>query len=320
MEELIRRQAGVFNRRQALEAGLNVNDLRRMRRRNEIARVHDGVYVDHTGPLTWLQRAWAAVLFSEPAALCGEAARRAADGPGRAGYDDGKPIDVMVDRHRNVVEPPGVRLHRAADIQRRVLWTASPPRERIEHAVVRLAADAPREVDAVAYLADAVQGRQTTAARLAAAIDGRERLARRRFLISVVDDIRLGTCSTLEHGYLTLVERPHGLPLAERQFRESLKGQLYRDAAYLGGLVVVELDGRPFHAKVRQRDRDMERDLDVFAAARATARLGWGQVFDRPCSTAVKIGRGLNERGWAGAVHPCPRCPSDVVRLIRGTW
>ena len=44
--------------------------------------VHPGVYVNHTGELTWLQRAWAAVLFAWPAALSHDSALRAADGPG----------------------------------------------------------------------------------------------------------------------------------------------------------------------------------------------------------------------------------------------
>ncbi|NYJ03394.1 hypothetical protein HNR19_004092 [Nocardioides thalensis] len=124
----------------------------------------------------------------------------------------------------------------------------------------------------------------------------------------MLDDVAGGTCSTLEHGYVARVERPHGLPTGQRQFRESDKGPLYRDAVYLRGIAVVELDGRLFHSKVWQRDRDMERDLDVFAAARATTRLGWGQVFDRPCSTAMKIGAGLNALGWDGAAHGCPLC------------
>ena len=200
--------------------------------------------VDHSGPRSWRQRAWAGVLFCEPSALWLAAARRAADGPGRTSYDDGQPIDVAVDRSRNLVEPDGVRLHRVSRLDGAVLWNASPPRQRIEHAVVGLAARAHRDIDAVAHLADAVGARQTTAARLRAALDDHERIARRRFLESVIDDIGSGTCSTLEHGYLTLVERPHGLPTAQRQFRESINGPLFRDAAYLRFGGIVELDGR----------------------------------------------------------------------------
>jgi hypothetical protein len=317
LADLLLLQSGVLNRRQALEAGRSDNDLRRLVRRRELVRVSDcAVYVDHTGPLSWIQRAWVAVLSCEPAALWLESARRAADGPGRAGHDD-RPIDVAIARDRHLREPEGVRLHRVSALERSVLWNASPPRQRIEHAVLSLAAAAAREIDAVAYLADALGARQTTASRLADALDSYPRIARRGFLASLIADVACGTCSTLEHGYLTHVERPHGLPSAQRQFRDSAKGPLYRDAYYEELGAVVELDGRLFHARVRDRDRDLERDLDVFAT-RATVRLGWGQVFDRSCVTAAKLGAGFNRRGWTERARRCPRCPPELELPLCG--
>jgi hypothetical protein len=61
-------RCGVIARRQVLGCALTPADLARLVRRRDLTRVHSGVYVDHTGPLTWDQRAWAAVLFSWPAA------------------------------------------------------------------------------------------------------------------------------------------------------------------------------------------------------------------------------------------------------------
>ena len=59
------------------------------------------------------------------------------------------------------------------------------------------------------------------------------------------------------------------------------------------------------------RDRDLERDLDAAVDAdRLTLRIGWGQVYDRPCSTARKVARALSNRGWTGAVTQCPSCPT----------
>ena len=69
VEELLAVQAGVLSRRQLLALGLADHDIARMLRRRIWATVHEGVYVKHTGEHTWLQRAWAAVLFSWPAAL-----------------------------------------------------------------------------------------------------------------------------------------------------------------------------------------------------------------------------------------------------------
>jgi hypothetical protein len=288
------------------------HDIRRLVRRREWASVHPGVYVNHTGPLTWLQRAWAAVLVCQPAALALESAVRAADGPGRRDHDDGQPIHVAVEANRSPEPPAGVVAHRLADLDSKVLWHTSPPRQRIEHAAIDLASLAIREIDAVAHLADAVRARRTTAERLGVALATRSRIPRRAFLEAVIADVAAGTCSTLERGYLDRVERPHGLPRGQRQVRESRKGPLYRDVVYVALGAIIELDGRLFHTSVRARDQDLERDLDAVVLDRVTARLGWGQVFDRACSTAFKVGAALERLGWTDEVQGCPDCPPDV--------
>lgn len=166
VRKLLALQSGVISRRQVHEAGLQDHDIRRVLRRREWATVYDGVYVDHTGALDWTQRAWAAVLGCWPAALSHESARRGADGPGRHGFDDGGKIHVAVESNRAVRAPNGVTVHRLADLDAKVLWQTSPPRQRIEHAVIDLAAESVHELDAVGHLADAVRARLTTGARL----------------------------------------------------------------------------------------------------------------------------------------------------------
>lgn len=290
----------MISRRQALDAGLAEHEIRRLLRRNEWARVHPGVYVDHTGPLTWIQRAWAAVLYAAPAALCFESALGA----------QSTPIHVAVERQRSTLaEPIGVRIHRVAHLRDRVLWNVSPPRMRYEEAALDVAGRAARELDAIAVLANACQTRRTTARRLLKTLDSRGRLRRRRWLRAVLVDIADGTCSVLEHGYLVRVERPHGLPRAARQQRSaSSLGVCYRDAQY-GEQLIVELDGRVFHDSATRRDADFERDLDAAVDGRSTVRLSYGQVFDRPCQTASKIAQVLRRYGITVAGHPCgPGC------------
>ncbi|MCV7391124.1 type IV toxin-antitoxin system AbiEi family antitoxin domain-containing protein [Mycolicibacterium porcinum] len=298
--EALRQQDGVISRRQALDAGLAEHEIRRLLRRNEWARVHSGVYVEHTGPLSWMQQAWAAVLYAAPGALCFESALGA----------QSLPIHVAVDRQRSTLaEPVGVRIHRVAHLDGRVLWNAGPPRMRYEEAALDVACRSARELDAIAVLANACQSRRTTARRLLKALDSRGRLRRRRWLRAVLIDIADGTCSVLEHGYLVRVERPHGLPRAARQKRSaSSLGVCYRDAEY-GERLVVELDGRVFHDSATSRDADFERDLDAAVGGRSTVRLSYGQVFDRPCQTAGKIARILHRHGIAVAGRPCgPGC------------
>lgn len=312
---LLELQSGVIARRQAFDAGLGDHDIKRMLRRREWATVHPGVYVDHTGPLPWLPRAWAAVLSVAPAALSHASAVRAGDGPGRRDFDDAGPVHVAVDRDRNVCAPDGVVVHRVADLESKVIWNASPPRFRIEHAAIDVAAQARDESATIAVLARAVQARRTTALRLLDALATRSRIARRTFMESVLHDVAEGSCSALEHSYLTRVERAHGLPTADRQVRESARGPLYRDVVYRRYAQIVELDGRLFHDDSLARDADLERDLDAALLHLDTVRLGWGQAHVRACMTAIKIGTLLQQRGWTGHPTACARC-----RDSGGVW
>ncbi|MET1059436.1 MAG: type IV toxin-antitoxin system AbiEi family antitoxin domain-containing protein [Nocardioides sp.] len=152
---LLAEQDGVIARRQLLELGVGVNDLARFVRRRELARVHPGVFCDHTGPLTWHRRAWAAVLYCGRSALSHQSALRAAEGPGRRGERGDEPIAVAVDRQRKVVAPAGVRVHRMAGLEQRVLWNLGPPRVRYEDAAIDVALAEPTDFDALAVLAAA---------------------------------------------------------------------------------------------------------------------------------------------------------------------
>lgn len=306
--DLLALQSGVASRRQLAEAGVAPHDLQRLLRRRELVRVHDGVYVDHTGEPTWLQRAWAGVQIAWPAALSHASAIRATDGPGRRGHD-GSVIHLAVDRHRAVRAPSGYRIHRLSGFEDKVMWNASPPRVRVEEALIDVASGTTDDFDAIAVLADAVRARRTVPRRIRDTLDARARVPRREFLRGVLTDLHLGTCSVLEHGYLTLVEQPHGLPTAMRQVRDSQAGNIYRDVVYVDVDQVVELDGRMWHDSPTQRDADLDRDLGAAVDRLGTVRLGWGQVYGRPCVTAVRIGRLLTARGWLGRTTACPNCP-----------
>lgn len=313
--DLMSRQSGVIARFQARDLGVSEGDLRRLLRRREWAVVHPGVYVDHTGPLTWLQRSWSGVLVAWPAALTHDSALRAVDGPGRRGRRDDDPIQVAVDRDRTIRVPDGIILHRLADFDAKVVASASPPRIRVEHAALDVAAEARDDAGAAAVLADLVQSRRTTARRLLTALAGRSRIARRGVLAAVLSDIAEGTCSVLEHDFLTLVERAHGLPRADRQVLDSRRGPLYRDVVYLAFGVMVELEGRLFHDSARDRDLDLERDLDAAVDGLLTVRLGWGQAHSRACTTAAKVGAILGARGWKGELLSCSHCGRDGGEL-----
>ena len=311
-------QSGVVSRRQAESVGVRRHELERLLRRRELTRLHPGVYVGHTGSPTWLQRAWGGVLLCWPASLAGHSALRAAEGPGSTRHS--RPIEVVIALDRRARGADGVEVSRCAHLEERVLWHVGPPRLRYEAAALDVAADAATDMAALDELSRAVQGRRTTAVRLLESLDTRERMSRRAWLRSVLTDVAAGACSVLEHGYLTKVERAHGLAPARRQVRDRIgAGAIYRDVEYDGGLV-VELDGRLFHDTTAQRDRDLDRDLVSAVRRKTSVRLSYGQVFDRPCWTAGHVAMLLADRGWSGSPRACsPECFAATSWKFRPT-
>ena len=300
VRRLLRAQDGVVARRQLLGLDGRDHDIERMLRRRELAAVHAGVYVDHTGDPTPRQRAWAAVLFAAPAALCRESVLDLSH----------RPVHVAIDSGRRVRAPGGVVVHRVVRLEERALWNLSPPRMRVEDAVLDLAERAGSEAEVVGVLTEAVNDRLTTAPRLRAFVGERKRLGRRQLVLTVLDDVEAGACSVLEHGYLTRVERAHGLPRGVRQqVRRTEGGVEYRDVEYDELGLVVELDGRVGHEGWAAAGRDADRDLDDRAEGRETVRLRHQQVFGTPCRTASRLAAVLQRRGWAGSPRRCgPEC------------
>ena len=303
LDRLLAEQDGVVSREQALTAGVRVAEMRRLLSRRELVAVHRGVYVNHTGEPTWSQRAWAGVLATWPSALSHNSALRAAEGPGSTRRQD--VIEIAVDRDRHVARRAGVTLHRSAHLEERVQWHLGPPRVRYHDAVLDVAAAARTERDTLAELARGVQSRRTTAARMMGALDERLRTTRGQWMAEVLRDVAAGTCSVLEHAYLRDVERAHGLMPAHRQVRDRIGSHvIYRDVEYHVGLV-VELDGYLHHSSFLARELDMDRDLLSAVAGKDSVRVGWGQVWDRPCWTASCVASLLIARGWDGQPRSC---------------
>ncbi len=298
--DLLDHQSGVVARRQLVPLGLTDTDIRRAVRNRRLVPVHTGVYVNHTGPLSWSSRAWAAVLFYRRSALCHRSALDLA----------GDPIHVAIPAGRTGAELPGVVLHELGNLEQRVLWNLSPPRLRLEEAALDVAGSASTTAAAVAVVSDACGRRATTPERLLAALEQRQRTPRGVELRRILADAALGARSVLERDYLLRVERPHGLPRGRRQARDKLEGAgIYRDVLYDPVGVAVELDGVAWHSGAAARRRDMRRDLESAAAGVVTLRLGWHQVWDEPCPTAAQVVRVLVARGWQGQAHPCgPGC------------
>ncbi|MFC4785533.1 hypothetical protein ACT8ZV_13720 [Nocardioides sp. MAHUQ-72] len=280
LEQLLIAQDGLITRRQLKACGQAPHDLERLLRRRELSPVHTGVYVNHTGPLTSRQRGWAAVLHAGRSALFLDSAE---DPPG-----DG-PVHLAIDANRRVSEVDGVRIHRVRGLEKKVDWHRSPPRVRVEENALELAHRAGSELDAIGILTRAVGSRRTTAPRLRRALAGRSRIRRRGLLAALLDDLEQGTCSVLEHGYLTRVQRPHGLPEGTRQRRRTPDGRVeYRDVEYEVQGLDVELDGRVGHA-------------------------AWDAQAGTPTGTSTTTRRAASRSGCAGRRSSAPRAGPRTV-------
>lgn len=300
LQAQLRLQHGVASRAQLVAGGVTKADLERSLRRNERRRIHPRVYVEHTGPPTWTQRAWAAVLYAAPAYLCFTNLEEP------VGRDDGAPIHIAIDHTRRIAPQEGIVIHRMKRLAERA-YGGSPPRLAVEDNALAMAHEAKREIDAIARLAEVASRRYVTAETLRAALDRYPSIRRRALLAGLIDDLAAGTHSVLEHGYQTLVERAHGLPPGRRQApRSGPDGSQFRDVEYAAYNLVVELDGALGHESWRDQARDADRALDDLAATGAlTARLRFHQVFDTPCQTATRIARILRRNGWQGTMTPC---------------
>ncbi|MEI7055659.1 hypothetical protein WBG06_07565 [Nocardioides sp. CCNWLW239] len=295
-------QDGVASRAQLTWGGYTPNDIRRAVRRRELRQVHRGVYVAHTGPPTWRQRAWAAVLYAEPAALCGPTIlepRRTEDAVG--------PIHIAIDRRRRLAPPPDVVVHRVVGLSRQMFPGARPPRLTLEDNALLQARDATSEMEVIGLLTDTIGRRGVTTNAVRTALKRHSRLPRRAFIGDLLADVDSGTCSVLEHAYLTRVERAHGLPTATRQGeRTTPTGRELRDVEYEAYGLVVELDGRLNHESWRAQGRDADRDLDDLAlGGRLTARVRRPQVFETQCRTAARMAQLLRRRGWMERPKRC---------------
>jgi hypothetical protein len=301
--DLLEHQAGVISRRQLLEAGATDADIRRWVRRRHLVRVHRGVYVNHTGPLDWSNRAWAAVLFHWPSALCGDSVI----------HRSGDVIHVAIDEPRTATRVSGVQVHRLVGLEDRVLWQTHPPRLRLEDAVLSKAGEARTRTAALALVADVCRRRITTPARLAAELRTRTRVQHRAWLLGVLQEAADGVQSLLESSYRRRVEWAHGLPRPDRQRHERTEdGVVYRDATFERFRMIIELDGRIGHELSNDKWDDQDRDLLAATDDRVTLRLGWRHCEVTPCRTAARLAMVLRHRGWRGTPRPCgPDCSMD---------
>jgi len=169
--------------------------------------------------------------------------------------------------------------------------------------------------EAYEWICRAVGRQRTTAKRIRAALDARERFPRRREIELALGEADAGALSWLERRYVRGVEIPHGLPKATRQVRiQQGGGSRYLDNLYQDYLLCVEVDGTAAHPADEQW-RDKRRDRwNLVHAKIVTLRIGFLDLVDEPrqCATAAEVAKALSFRGPAVGT-PCRR-PACALR------
>ena len=303
MRSALRSQQGVLSLAQAQQHGWSYGTVRHAVDSGRWRRVHRGVVIAQTGPLSYLQRVWAAVLAAgERAAASHETALWLPD------RRDQPPKKVHIALPRTVsghVIDPAVRVHRLRALPPSDLHpVARPPRVTVERAVLQCVTAA-RDVDeAASVIARTVQRGLTTAGRLLPSLAGAPNLPRRAALLEAARLAGGGAHSGAEVAYLRHAGR-HGLPEPECQRREVAGGAFYLDAYYYrhpGRPVVLELDGRLGHFDVDSWRRDMLRDSSHVASGRVALRLPALLTFTDPGRPVGLVASVLRREGWNGTL------------------
>ena len=166
--------------------------------------------------------------------------------------------------------------------------------------------------EVVGLVTRAVQTRRTTADRLLSALTRRQRHPHRLLMQAMLGDVAQGAESALELMFLRKVERPHDLPVGDRQ--HSRLGLPYcTDVGYDEYQLLVELDGRDGHEGTG-RFRDMRRDNRFAVGGLTTLRFGFYDVVHHPCAAAGQIWSVLAARGRSEPFHHCTAMPQRPAR------
>lgn len=310
--ELLNMQSGVISRCQALDAGLSSDAIGGRLRTGSWRQLQRGVYASFTGQPPREAMLWAALLRSGARAILSHQTAAELDGLS----DMTSPaVHVTVPTTQHIRGVTGLIIHRSSRIVVARHPALRPPRTRIEETVLDLTQTARSSEEAFHWLSRACGSRLTTASRLQMALSQRKQARYRNELVSGLAAIAEGVHSTLEYRYVRGVERPHDLPVAQRQAKITLgRTRRYLDNLYEEFGVAVELDGHVAHL-VHDRWRDVHRDNALTGVGIITLRYNWTDITERACEVAVEISAVLRRRGWAANPRPCgPRCPAQPRR------
>jgi len=286
-------QAGLLSRRQLQELGVDRSRVRNQVSAERWVELSSMVISTTTGPLSPEQIRWLGVLHAGPRAVLGDLTAAAAAGLRRWERDE---VTVLVPQKLVLDgEPAGIRFvrtRRPIDLHR--LPGASPPRWRIEPAVLHFGAYQRSRRTAQAVVAAAVQQRLTTPARLELALRQLRPLRWAPMFREVIGDIAGGSHALSELDVVRLC-RTQGLRVPDRQVRRrDATGRLrYTDCEWRlsdGRVLVLEVDGS-FHMETEHWEDDIARQRGLTDPRRTVIRCSAREVREEQARLGADLRR-----------------------------
>lgn len=271
--------------------GVSESTVRRMRRGGLLVGLGRNVVGLRAEPDRFAQRCAAALALHSGAVLSHQTAAQL----------QGLPIaddDIhLTTRHGARRKGDGIVLHRTAVLEEPDWWTRGQHcLTRPDRTVCDLAAVATSDEHYRWLVMEAVARALVPASRLLACharLSGSGRLGnarRRAVLFDLLDDSLLVAASRLEHRFRTLVTRA-GIPGVVLPFHPPWFDGRYGivDAALPAAKVIVELDGRRWHATLERFDNDRARDRAAAERGWRVLRFSWADVVDRPATVVSSL-------------------------------
>ena len=288
LTDLLRRQYGLVSPRQALDAGMNVASLRALLRSGRLEEVAPSVYSVPGHRPSWRRELWRAHLHAGPDSVVShESAARL------TGFDripPGLVVVTVAGRRRH--PPAGVRWHRSVDLDPEDITTidglpVTVPARTVVDLASRFRIGRLRQV-----VEQGVLERWLTLPHVGAVLGrvrrrGKPGVAR---LAAVLD--AMGPGDGIPHSELErLLDRVlEGAELARSVHEHPLPNARGRtgfvDRCFPEAKLIIEGDGRKWHARHQQMLADADRELEAQALGFDTSRLLWEHLAHDPEGTA----------------------------------
>jgi len=300
-------QAGIVSRAQLLGSGWTSGMIRSQLHSFRWRVVLPGIYATTTGELSPKAWRWVGHLHAgNESAVAGLSALQA------MGLEPfSLPVEVHVPRRCSVRDSCDVvEVKRKSSLGLVRVREGEPPIVQAADAVLDHVDSLDSSAAVMDWITKACQRHATTADKLAVALAARTRHRHRQLVLELISAMRDGATSVLEVDGVRRILRNHELPLGRGQVREYQSGAVvFRDRLIDPPGLVLEFDGRLGHADSGSRFRDGRRDNAVMLSGRVTLRLGWQDVHEDACDSAVMVEAMLIRCGWLGNATACgPSC------------